>query len=222
MRALQGIGPAFLLPNGVALLGRIYPPGRGKDVAFSIFGLAAPLGFILGATFSSLIGQRSWWPWIYWVHSIVCLISGSLSWFVIPPTIDEDNDLRSQKGCLDVQGCLTGVTGLVLINFAWNQGAVVGWKTFYVYLTFLLGLLSTGLFCKCPHGDIMQDLCSWRFPPLHIVWTEKKASYPLVPLSDLSPRIVLILAAVGAGWSSFGIWICETPFGKRSWFWMTN
>ncbi|KAG7562922.1 hypothetical protein FFLO_01612 [Filobasidium floriforme] len=185
LRALQGIGPAILLPNGVALLGRFYPPGRRKDMAFSFFGLTAPLGFMLGATFSSLIGQLSWWPWIYWVHAIVCFIAAALSWITIPSTIDEDNPLRREKGALDVPGCLTGVSGLILINFAWNQGAVVGWETVYVYLMLLLGILAMSAF----------------------FWVEKKATYPLVPLKDLSREIILILVAVGAGWSSFGIWI---------------
>lgn len=41
-RALQGIGPALLLPNALAILGRTYPPGRRKDMMFSLFGAAAP------------------------------------------------------------------------------------------------------------------------------------------------------------------------------------
>jgi MFS family permease len=163
LRALQGIGPAILLPNGVALLGRFYPPGRRKDMAFSFFGLTAPLGFMLGATFSSLIGQLSWWPWIYWVHAIVCFIAAALSWITIPTTIDEDNPSRREKGALDVPGCLTGVSGLILINFSWNQGAVVGWETVYVYVTLLLGILAMGAFCKWPSDSTHRIArSSWR------------------------------------------------------------
>lgn len=46
-RALQGIGPAILLPNAIALLGREYKPGLKKDMSFSLFGAAAPIGAYL-------------------------------------------------------------------------------------------------------------------------------------------------------------------------------
>lgn len=145
MRAMQGIGPAFLLPNGVALLGRAYPPGPRKNLVFSIFGLTAPTGFIVGALFSSLIAQFGWWPWIYWANCIACLLFAGLSWGFIPP-MDGYNPEREMKGSLDLPGCLTGVTGLILINFAFNQGPVVGWPTVYVYVLLIVGFLFMGAF----------------------------------------------------------------------------
>jgi hypothetical protein len=42
-RVLQGIGPAILLPNGVALLGASYANGSPrKDMVFALFGACAP------------------------------------------------------------------------------------------------------------------------------------------------------------------------------------
>jgi hypothetical protein len=41
-RVLAGIGPAFLLPNALGLLGATYRPGRKKDMVFSLFGACAP------------------------------------------------------------------------------------------------------------------------------------------------------------------------------------
>ncbi|ODQ63778.1 hypothetical protein NADFUDRAFT_71964 [Nadsonia fulvescens var. elongata DSM 6958] len=73
-RAFQGIRPAFLLPNSIAILGRIYNSGRGKKMVFSIFGATDPSGFVLGAVFSSIFGQLYWWPWAYWVMGIVCTL----------------------------------------------------------------------------------------------------------------------------------------------------
>lgn len=50
-RAFQGIGPAFLLPNGIAILGTTYEPGVRKAMVFSAFGAMAPSGFVVGALF---------------------------------------------------------------------------------------------------------------------------------------------------------------------------
>ena len=41
-RIFQGIGPAITLPNGLALLGATYNPGKRKDMVFAIFGATAP------------------------------------------------------------------------------------------------------------------------------------------------------------------------------------
>ena len=64
-RGFQGMGPAFITPNGLALLGRTYPPGMRKNLVFSLFGACAPGGYILGATFSTLIAERTLWAWAY-------------------------------------------------------------------------------------------------------------------------------------------------------------
>lgn len=43
-RAMQGIGPAIILPNSVAILARIYPPGTIRRlIAFSLYAAAAPV-----------------------------------------------------------------------------------------------------------------------------------------------------------------------------------
>lgn len=56
-RALQGIGPALLLPNAMAIIGRTYPIGLKRNIVFSILGACGPTGFFFGALFSSLLAQ---------------------------------------------------------------------------------------------------------------------------------------------------------------------
>lgn len=41
-RALQGIGPALFIPNGLALLGRNFPMGLKRNLAISLFGGMGP------------------------------------------------------------------------------------------------------------------------------------------------------------------------------------
>ncbi|RAL58306.1 hypothetical protein DID88_006418 [Monilinia fructigena] len=122
-RALQGIGPAFLLPNALAILARIYEPGRKKEMIFSLFGATAPAGFTLGATFSALF--RIWFGGLGHIGSIISV---------------------SMLKRTDAAGAITGVAGLVLVNFSWNQGPVIGWSTVYVYVILIIGALVLGLF----------------------------------------------------------------------------
>lgn len=56
-RALQGIGPALLVPNAMALVGRTFPMGMKRNIVFSLFGAAEPTGFVLGTVLSSICAR---------------------------------------------------------------------------------------------------------------------------------------------------------------------
>ncbi|KAM0126473.1 hypothetical protein ACHAP3_009283 [Botrytis cinerea] len=185
-RALQGIGPAFLLPNALAILARIYEPGRKKEMIFSLFGATAPTGFTLGATFSSIFAEFVWWPWAYWVTAMVCVLLAIVGLVVIPHTPPPQFDRSvSMFKRADGLGALTGVAGLVLVNFSWNQGPVIGWTTVYVYVILIIGALVLGLFA----------------------FIESRAPYPLVPFGAFNSHTGYTLACIAGGWASFGIWI---------------
>ncbi|KAL7816701.1 MFS general substrate transporter [Trichoderma gracile] len=186
-RAFQGMGPAFAVPSAVAIIGRTYPPGRRKAMIFSLFGATAPGGFVLGAVFSSLFAQFVWWPWAYFVMAMVCALVATAGILIIPRTPGAAG-LRSQAPLwkiIDVPGAAAGVTGLVLVNFAWNQAPVAGWSTPYVYVLLIIGFFFLGLFA----------------------WLETRAAYPLLPTKLFSGHLGFVLACIAAGWSSFGIWL---------------
>lgn len=183
-RAFQGIGPALLLPNAVAILGRSYTPGRRKGMVFCCFGAVAPGGFIVTATFSSLLAERVWWPWGYWIFGIACFMFAGLGFLVIPFVAQETprKDLSTWQR-LDGLGAITGVSGLILINFAWNQAPLVGWHVPYTYVLLIVGILIMALF----------------------LYLEGKAAYPLLPRSVFKGETGWVLGCIAAGWSSFGV-----------------
>jgi MFS family permease len=191
-RAMQGIGPALLMPNGLAILGRSYPPGHRKHIVFSIFGAVAPAGFVFGAIFSSLLAEVRW-PWAFWAMSIVCAVLAFLSFFVIPapppalPLGCVETGLEKLRR-LDLAGSFLGICGLVLINFAFNQGPVVGWNTQYVYFSLIIGVILLVAF----------------------YFVERQTMHPLVPFEVLGGETAYVLLCVGVGWSSFGIWVFYT------------
>ncbi len=182
-RAGQGVGSAMLVPNALAILGRTYPPGRRKEMVFALFGATAPNGGLLGATFSSLLGQLAWWPWAFWCMAIACCVCAVIGYFVIPTAPVQMKPARGNQ--FDWAGSFTGIAALVLFNAAWNQGPVVGWSMPFVYILLILGLLFFAAF----------------------FFIERKVAQPLVPLEALSGKVGGVLACVALGWASFGIWI---------------
>ena len=182
-RAMQGIGAALLLPNGIAVLGRTYPPGPRKNMVLSLFGATAPGGFVLGAVFTGIFTQLVWWPWAYWVMGMVLALVGIAVIFVVPhmPVVGG----RPSFAELDAIGTLVGIAGLILFNFAWNQGPAAGWDEVYVYVLLIVGVALL----------------------LAFFWFEWAwAEYPLVPMSSFTTDTRLVFACESMGWASFGIW----------------
>lgn len=186
-RAMQGIGPSIMLPNAIAILGVTYPPGKRKELIFGIFGATAPSGFNIGAVFASLFAQEVYWPWGYYLMAIACLLLAGLSFWVVPNT----PNIAAKTGPFNVMrmdplGMFVGVTGLVLINFSWNQGPVAGWTTPYVYAILIVGFVFMAAF----------------------FYLELRVSeFPLVPLKKISGKSGFVLGCIAAGWGSFGIWV---------------
>ncbi|KXJ91054.1 major facilitator superfamily-domain-containing protein [Microdochium bolleyi] len=189
-RALQGIGPSILLPNGLAVLGASYPNGHRKNMAFSLFGACAPGGAIIGAALAAVFARFAWWPWTFFVSSIGLLFLAVLAVFVVPSIPPhKDPKTLSFKALIietDIVAGLVGVTGLILVNVAWNQAPIVGWTTPYVYVLLILGFLVLAAF-------IYMELY--------------QSEHPLLPLHALNSNVGFVLACMAFGWGCFGIWI---------------
>ena len=185
-RGFQGIGPAMLVPNAMALIGKTYPMGLKKNLIFSFFGAGGPTGFTLGALFAAIFGQLTWWPWAFWALSIVCAFFLASAYIIIPADEKRSSPAaQANKPKFDYLGAITGVTGLILFNFAWNQGPVVGWQTPYVYVLLIIGVLFIVAFF------IVE---AW--------YTE----HPLIPIRGLKKEAGFALTCIAAGWGSHGIW----------------
>ncbi|RCK63593.1 hypothetical protein Cantr_10013 [Candida viswanathii] len=183
MRGLQGMGPAIMMPNTQALISSYYPKSLKKDICLALFGAIAPTGFIVGSLFSGLFAVVDTWQWTFWTCGIISIFFGVCAILVIPKKIG----LKS-GGKFDYWGSFFGVSGLVLINFAVNQGPNVGWKVPYVYVLLIVGVLSMVVF----------------------FFVEKKVDDPLVPSEVLKGDTGFILGCIGAGWSCFGVWLYYT------------
>ena len=185
-RAVQGIGPAILIPNGLAILGLAYPAGPRKDHAFALFGAAAPIGFLMGALFSALLAQKAFWAWSFWVAAIVSVGFSCAAKYLIPNLSKAGFSRRSQRmQKFDYAGSFTGASGLILLNISWNQAPAVGWKEPYVITFLVLGVGLIGVF----------------------FYVELRAPAPLIPVKSLSKEALFVLIIMALGWSSFGIGI---------------
>ena len=61
LRALTGIGGAFMVPNSLALLTITFPPGKWRNITVSMFGAMAPVGAAGGCVLPGFFVQLL--PW---------------------------------------------------------------------------------------------------------------------------------------------------------------
>ncbi|KAF2972532.1 hypothetical protein GQX73_g973 [Xylaria multiplex] len=196
-RLLQGIGPALMIPNGVALLGVTYVPGPRKAMLFAVFGAMAPASAIISPAITSLFALL-WWPYAFWALAVVLLGVTFAGIYVIPDPSSTSESREENIGVgqnyqgilnlcaeLDLLGALTGISGLGFISVALNQGSLTGWQNTYVSVILVTGII----------------LC------VAFVLVEKHARKPLIPLEALNTGVGFVLAAVGCGWGCFGIYI---------------
>lgn len=217
-RAMQGLGCAVLLPNSLAIMGRIFAPGTyAKYLSFSFFAATAPNGFLISAVFTTLMDMNDsmgWW-WGFYVMTITAALLAVVCAFVLPnedemravsaswklnskgegsgpgssePSASLEDAAHAKAPLwqrLDLFGTVTGVVGLILFNFAFNQALVAGWSAVYVYVLLIVGVIFIAVF----------------------IYGESKALYPLLPTKVFNLSGSFILVSLAFGWASFGIWI---------------
>lgn len=185
-RAMQGISPALIIPNGYGLLLRAYPPGPRKMVAMGLFDASAPCGFVVGSVMTGLFAKYASWPWAFYCLTAVCTALGITSMLVVPAKrVLVHNFEGNLWRRLDVFGSVTGISALVLFSVGWNQIPIVGWDTPQAYILIFTGCLLIPLFN----------------------YFESQASHPLVPFKQIHLTAGITLGFVTAASAAFGIWV---------------
>jgi len=188
-RGFQGLGASLMVPNGLALLGRTYPPGsKAKIFSFTLFGLFAPVGAYLGMLFGALFSQYSSWWWSFYTLAITTIMLAVTAQVVLvsaPPTPKQTRPTKDKLRDMDWLGAVTGVGGLICVQISLVSAPAAGWSTQYIYMLLIMGLLLITFF-------ILVEI--------------KVAQQPLVPFRMLKADVGFVLGAVACGWASFGIW----------------
>ncbi|KAJ4129291.1 hypothetical protein NW768_007827 [Fusarium equiseti] len=195
VRAMQGLGPSAFLPSSVAIMSRIYRPGPRKNLVFSMFGAFSCIGFYSGIFFGALSAQILGWKWYFFIGAFFCgtiFITGVL-------TIPKSHGDPTPGLKMDWLGTATVIPGLSLVVFALTDGgnAPQGWRTPYVYVTLIIGILCLALFVYIEGWRASQHLM-----PAEVFKTNIESVLHIGPLLTAAWFIPLaaggfILAVVG-------------------------
>lgn len=63
MRAFTGVGGGILMPNAVATLTIMIPPGKARNFTLAIFAASPPIGAMIGALIAGAVLKYTEWKW---------------------------------------------------------------------------------------------------------------------------------------------------------------
>ena len=138
IRALQGVGGAFLIANSSAIVTDAFPR---EELGFAIgtnqmmVAVGAILGPIVGGALTAL-----GWQWVFWFNVPLGLIGTLWAAFVL-------RDLAVKKDAkdrFDVWGNLTYAAGFALLMIGLSEGGIQSWSGVTPYL--VIGVAALALF----------------------------------------------------------------------------
>ncbi len=133
-RILQGAGGGLMVPVGMALLYRTFPPAervRASSILVVPTALAPALGPVLGGLFVTDVS----WRWVFYVN----LPIGVAAWVFGMVFLDRHES--DHAGPLDVIGFVLSAAGLGLLMYGLSEGPFKGWGQPLIVSTIAAGVV---------------------------------------------------------------------------------
>jgi predicted MFS family arabinose efflux permease len=70
------------------MMGRIYRPGKRKNIVFSIYGTCAPFGSFIGILVGGTSGGSATWSYYFWVGAALTVFTSIVAYFTVPGCSD--------------------------------------------------------------------------------------------------------------------------------------
>jgi EmrB/QacA subfamily drug resistance transporter len=156
-RILQGVGSAFLLANGAALVTDAFPPGQ-LGFALGANTMAGAVGLVVGPVLGGALVAISW-HWVFWFN--VPLGIGGAVWGAL---VLRERSRPDQVRGFDAGGTVTFVLGLTALVYAVSRGGLSGWTEPIVLAGFGVGavLLTCWVAIERRAAAPMLDLTLFR------------------------------------------------------------
>ena len=142
-RVIQGAGAGFIMPVGMAIITREFPPEQ-RGFALGFWGIAAAASISLGPMFGGYLIDKFDWNAIFDINVPIGIVGVIAAWLIL-----KDYKIP-RKGKFDMLGLLSMsvfLSALLLAlsdgNSAWNTG---GWTSTFILTCFFIAFISFVVF----------------------------------------------------------------------------
>ena len=159
MRAIMGIGAAFIMPSTLSLLVSVFAP-RERPKAIAAWAGFAGAGGALGVMSSGILLKYFWWGSVFFV--VVPIIAVALL-FIIPIVPDSK---EAHQRPLDPLGAVLSSIGFFTLVYSIIEGPDRGWTSTWVLGGFAIAVISLTAFVlwELRSANPMLDPRYFRIP----------------------------------------------------------
>lgn len=134
-RILQGVGAAFIIAIGPALIGEIFPPdSRGK--ALGILGTTVSVGLAIGPAVGGIITDWLGWRYIFFLN----LPFGVAAVYLVQRNLLGQKERKRTR--FDLSGGFTMAVGILSLMLAISRGTHWGWASISI-ISLLVGSIAS-------------------------------------------------------------------------------
>jgi len=134
-RALQGLGPALLVPGSLTIIRATFTSERQRAVAIGLWSTASGVAMAVGPVIGGLLVQAGGWRWVFLFNVPLTLILLALAQRFIPrlPT-------ARKPGGFDWAGAVLTTAGIAALAYGTIAGPGHGWTSPLVLGAFAAGV----------------------------------------------------------------------------------
>ena len=115
-RAVQGLGAALMLPQGLAIAAAAFPDPIERGRATAAWAMAAAMSTAIGPGLGGVLTETIGWRYIFWLNIPVGLLALMMARRYLPESRDDD------ASRIDVRGQMLAVVGLGMLTIVLVEG----------------------------------------------------------------------------------------------------
>src|SRR4051794_12730695 len=154
MRALQGLGAAFIMPLSLSLISAAFPPEeRGRAVG--IWGAISVSGIALGPVVGGVLVEYASWHWVFLINVPIGIIA-----FIITQAVVRESKDESGTAAVDIPGTVLITGAIGLLTWGLIEAGNRGWGDSTIMAAIAIAVVLAAAF----------------------VWVEAHTEHPMIPL----------------------------------------
>jgi EmrB/QacA subfamily drug resistance transporter len=119
-RAVQGIGAALMLPQGLAIAAAVFPDAAGRARATAAWAMAAASAAAIGPILGGVLTDSLGWRFIFWLNAPVVVLALAMSYRHLPESRD------AESGGVDLIGQVLAILTLGSLTVVLVEGRALG------------------------------------------------------------------------------------------------